>query len=159
VPHCTQCSNGISMSDEFCPHCGHLLLKETRCRTHPDAPAAGVCIICAEPFCRSCSERVGKLFLCNDHCRYEIYQGMARVYGSSDAVQVDYAKSCLVEAGFHPFVYSRKASPMSLGGPDYMLFNASGEYDGHIVNEFKLMVPCQEVPAAEDTLRHLEILE
>jgi hypothetical protein len=96
-------------------------------------------------------------FLCEVHCRYEIFQEMARVYGSSDAVQVDYAGSCLTEAGLHPFVYSRKASPLSLGGPDYMLFNASGDYDGHIVNEYKLMVPCAEVLEAERTLTELGI--
>jgi hypothetical protein len=43
-----------------------------------------------------------------------------------------------------------------LGGPDYSLFRASGEYDGHIINEFKLMVPCQEVEEAEAMLKELE---
>jgi len=90
---------------------------------------------------------------------YEIYEGMARVFGSSVAVQVNFAKSCLESDGLHPFVFSRKASPLSIGGPDYTLFQASGEYDGHIINEFKLMVPCQEVPRAEEQLRVLEFIK
>lgn len=35
---------------------------------------------------------------------------------------------------FCPFLYSRKASPISLGAPSYTLFRASGEYDGHITH-------------------------
>ena len=54
---------------------------------------------------------------------------------------------------------SRKTSPLSMGSPDYTLFRASGEYDGHIINEFKLMVPLQEVLPAEEKLRELEFLK
>ena len=73
--------------------------------------------------------------------------------------QVEFAKNSLETDELHPFVYTRKASPISIGGPDYTLFRASGEYDGHIVNEFKLMVPCQEFPIAEQKLRELGFIE
>jgi hypothetical protein len=88
-----------------------------------------------------------------EHDALEIYEGMARVFGNSDAVQVEFAKSSLETVGLHPLVFSRKASPISLGGPDYTLFKASGDYDGHVINEFKLMVPCQEVEFAIEKLR------
>jgi hypothetical protein len=59
----------------------------------------------------------------------------------------------------HPFLYSRKASAISIGGPDHTTFRASGEYDGHIINEVKVLVPCQEVLEAEKLLRDLEFKE
>ena len=54
--------------------------------------------------------------------------------GNSDVVQVEFAKSSLETAGFHPLVFSRKASPISLGGSDYTLFKAAGDSDGHVIN-------------------------
>lgn len=82
---------------------------------------------------------------------------MARVYGVSDEVTAQYASKCLEQEGLHPILYSRKASPISLGGADYTLFRASGEYDGHIINEIKVMVPCQEVLQAERVLGKLRL--
>lgn len=155
---CARCRNPVRGSDDYCMHCGALLVDGVTCHHHPSNPAAGVCVVCALPFCASCGGFVNYVFLCEAHTTYEIYQGMARVYGSSDAVQIDFAKSCLQEAGLHPFVYSRKASPISMGGPEYTLFRASGEYDGHILNEFKLLVPCHEVLEAEQRLKDLKII-
>jgi hypothetical protein len=37
-----------------------------------------------------------------------------------------------------------------------MLFRASGEYDGHIINEVKVMVPCQEFESAESVIADVE---
>ncbi len=89
----------------------------------------------------------------------EIYEGMARVFGGSDVPQVEFVKSCLEKEGFHPVIFSRKASPISLGAPDYTLFRASGEFDGHIVNEYKIMVPCQEFIEAEAKLKELDLIK
>ncbi len=36
---------------------------------------------------------------------------------------------------------------------------ASGEYDGHIINEIKLIVPVQELIRAEEILRELKIID
>lgn len=151
---CDQCRNPVQESDDYCVHCGALFVDGITCRTHPSTPVAGVCVVCSLPGCASCGGLVNYVFLCETHSAYEIYQGMARVYGSSDSVQVEFLKSCLQKAGLHPFVFSRK---VSMGGLNYTLFRASGDFDGHIVNEFKLLVPCYEVLEAEQKLKELQI--
>jgi hypothetical protein len=99
---------------------------------------------------------VNNIFLCNEHSNYEIYEGMARVYGSSDEQQVNFYKSILEDNELHPFIYVRKASPLSVGGVAYTLFRSSGEFDGHIINEIKLMMPCSEVLKAEKIIDEIE---
>jgi hypothetical protein len=39
----------------------------------------------------------------------------------------------------------------------HTLYKAAGDYDGHIVNEIKVMIPCQEVMRAKDVLKELNI--
>jgi hypothetical protein len=150
---CPSCKNRIAEEDDFCPHCGKLQSDGVRCANHKSAMAEGVCIICTTPMCRRCGTWVNKRFLCSDHTGYEIYEGMARVYGVSDEAAAQYVCKCLEQEGLHPLVYERKASAISVGGPDYTLFEASGEFDGHIINEVKVMVPCQEVVIAERALK------
>jgi hypothetical protein len=156
---CDDCKNEVAQEDEFCPNCGLVFVQDLKCARHEDAPANGVCIICSRPCCDKCGRKVNRLFLCNQHEGYEIYEGRARVYGVSDEVMAHHAHECLKEGGLHPFVYSRKASPIFFGGPEYTMFTASGEYDGHIINEIKVMVPCQEVTMAEKLLKELGFLE
>jgi hypothetical protein len=156
---CPHCGAEIQVDHEFCPECGELLAENVLCHRHSSKPASGVCIVCRLPFCSDCGGRVQNRFLCEEHDTLEIFEGMARVFGSSNAVEVEFAKTSLETAGIHPFVFSRKASPISLGAPEYTLYRSSGEYDGHIVNEFKLMVPCQEVQAAEQKLRELRFIK
>jgi hypothetical protein len=156
---CPECGAEVGADDDFCPDCGEIFKENSVCQRHPTTPAAGVCVVCSLPFCSECGGRMQGRFLCYQHDSLEIFEGMARVYGSGDAAQVDFAKSALETAGLHPFVFTRKASPISLGAPEYTLFNPSGDYDGHFVNEFKLMVPCQEVQAAEEKLRELSFIE
>ena len=146
---CDFCGTEISNDAEFCGKCGTIFIDDASCFNHSDDDAKGVCTICHQAYCKRCGLRVNGVFLCNEHSDYEIYEGMARVFGSSDEQQVSYLKSILEENNLHPFLYSRKASPLSIGGVDYSLFRASGEYDGHIINEIKLMVPCSEVLQAE----------
>lgn len=100
---------------------------------------------------------MNKVFLCGQHEQCEIYEGMARVLGVSDEVMAQYAQRCLEQADLYAIIYSRKVGPISVGGPDYTLFNASGEFDGHIINEVKVMVPCQEVLEAERILKKLDL--
>jgi hypothetical protein len=153
---CGKCSNKVQNGAEFCPNCGNAFVDGLMCKNHKSQPATGVCIICCLAYCGHCATRVNKRFLCSDHESYEIYEGMARVYGVSDEAAAQYVRRCLEQDGLHPFLYSRKASPISGGGPDYTLFRASGEYDGHIINEVKVMVPCREVLQAERILKTLE---
>jgi hypothetical protein len=156
---CPVCTNEVGEEDDFCHECGELFAEGIMCEAHPTQNATGVCIVCAKPYCKECGGRVNGRFLCNAHRTTEIYEGLARVFGDSDAVQVEFAKTTLEEAGLHPFLFSRKASPLSMGGPDYTLFRASGEFDGHIINEFKLMVPVQEVVAAKEKLKELGFIQ
>ena len=156
---CSLCGNSIEDSDAFCPNCGVLFEEGVRCKRHTREKALGVCIICCKPYCAICGGWLAGLFMCGEHHGYEVLEGMVRVFGSSDNVQVEYAKNCLEQNGLHPFTFSRKASPISLGGPDYSLFNASGEFDGHIINEYKLMVPVREVLKAERVLKRLKLVE
>lgn len=156
---CSHCRSIIKGDDDFCPDCGTLFSDEVKCSEHKNTKAEGVCVICCEPFCPECGIYVNEIFLCNEHSEYEIYEGMARVYGSSDSTQIEYAKSCLEQNNLHPFIYSRKRTTLHLGGTDYSLFRASGEFDGHLINEIKLMIPFQELIRAEEILDELNILE
>ena len=153
--YCDNCELEVDEDSDFCPRCGTLFVKGVKCTNHPSRDADYVCVICSEPFCKECGTTVSGIFLCSQHDSYEIYEGMARVYGSSDVAQVNYIKGCLEQESLHPFIYSRKASPMQLGGSDYSLFRASGDFDGHIINEVKLMVPCSEVLSAEKIISEL----
>ena len=153
---CNNCKYKIEETSEFCPKCGSLFITEIYCENHPQLEASGVCPICSLPFCENCGCKVNDTFLCNVHKNYEVYEGMARVFGSSDEVQISYLKECMEENNLHPFIYSRKSSPLHLGGTDYSLFRASGDFNGHLLNEIKLMVPCGEVLEAEKFLAEMD---
>lgn len=154
---CDNCESTIDDDSDFCPFCGGLFLEDVKCEVHPDKDAIGVCVICQSPICGSCAGRTDDYFLCKEHANYEIYQGMARIYGTSDFALSEFVNDSLIKAGFHPFNYSRKTSPISLGGLDYSLYRASGEFDGHIINEIKIMVPLSEVIDAEKIIDELEL--
>ena len=154
---CPTCKNPAKKNDDFCPECGTLFVDNVKCINHGLVDADGVCVVCCEPFCEKCGLVVNDLyFLCDKHSFYEIYEGMARIFGSSDQLEIEFFKDYLEKEGFHPIIYSRKASPISIGGSDYTLFTASGEFNGHIINELKLMVPCQEVLNAEKVLLEIQ---
>src|SRR5690349_5139515 len=104
---CSECGYQVAQEDEFCPECGTLFEDGVKCSAHPEADAEGVCIICCIPYCGRCGGPVNKRFLCDAHSGYEIYQGMARIYGDLDATNIEYARHCLEEAGLHPFVFSK----------------------------------------------------
>lgn len=155
---CPECKNEVNNDDEFCPECGTIFVDEVKCSFHSVIDAAGVCIICSLPFCSECGDAINKHFLCRSHFEYEIYQGMARVYGGLDDPDLEFVKSCLEQAGLHPFIYCR-IQPKGGTRIVYSLYEANGDYRGHIVNEIKVMVPCQEVEAAEETLRELKLIK
>lgn len=154
---CSICKNRVNADDEFCPECGTIFEEGILCTNHPDKDAEGVCTICCLPFCKMCGAEINSRFLCLSHSNYEIYQGMARVFGDLDDTKAQYVKSCLEQAGLHPFIYCR-VQPKGGTRLVYTLFEANGDSGGHIVNEIKVMVPCQEVVTAEETLRELKII-
>jgi hypothetical protein len=153
---CDFCGTEISDDSEFCTKCGTVFIDDVSCFNHSDDEARGVCAICHQAYCKRCGLRVNGIFLCNEHSDYEIYEGMARVFGSSDEQQVNLFKSVLEENNFHPFIFQRKASPISMGSGDYTLFRASGDPGGKLINEIKLMVPCSEVLQAEKIIDEID---
>ena len=155
---CGRCKIDIMSDDEFCTHCGSVLIDGVMCDHHHDKPAEGVCIICSVPLCKRCGAFLNDIFLCEEHAEYEVIEGMVRIYGDLNDTPAQYAKSCLEQAGFHPTIFCRIQLQ---GGPRfvYTLYRAAGDYDGHVINEIKVMVPCGEVVEAEKVLRELKILE
>lgn len=141
--HCENCNFEINESAEFCPSCGSLF-EEKKCSNHDNRDSEGTCVICSQSACENCGQTVNNKFLCNEHSDLEIYESMVRVFGSSDSLQLDYLISMLEQEGLHPFRFDRKTNPISLGGIDYSLFRAAGDYEGHILNEIKIMVPLNE---------------
>jgi len=154
---CSYCKNDVTDDSDYCPRCGSLFAENVNCSVHNNIDAEGVCVICSEPFCDQCGSFAQKVFLCNKHKSFEIYEGMARIFGSPDTVQSEFVKSCLEQNGIHPLIFSRKSSPMHLGGSDYSLFRPSGDYDGHLINEIKVLVPCTEVSDAEKIIAELDL--
>ena len=155
---CPECGEEVLDQFDFCPNCGILFREKVSCTEHPLMPALGVCVICQRPLCRRSLSKVQGRYLCEKHDKLEIYEGMVRVFGTSDAAQASFARTSLESDGLHPVIFPRKSSPLSMGGPEYSLFRASGEYVGHIINEFKLMVPCCEYLDAQEKLHALEIV-
>ena len=147
--YCEKCEFQISEQNIFCPNCGSIFDESIKCKNHIELNAEGYCVICNKPYCDKCLGRVEDLFLCNEHSHYENYEGMVRVFGTSDEPFINYLKEILIQENLHPIIYSRKASPYSLGDVNYSLFRASGEFNGHIINEIKLMVPFNETLKAE----------
>ena len=148
---CGKCDAPVGEHDEFCASCGSLFTDSLRCSVHPSEQADGVCVICAKPYCAKCGEVTNRLFLCNVHWRYEIYEGMARVFGSTDNVAAQYVATELEQAGFHPFLYSRRFNPNAVRAGIAGMFYFGRSRTG----EMKVLVPLSEALAAESTLKEL----
>jgi hypothetical protein len=149
---CKHCGESVTEADTFCPNCGSLFSDGMVCTNHPGIQADGVCVICSKPFCHTCGKESNRIFLCDPHWIYEIHEGMARVYGSTDNVQAQFATTALEQAGFHPYLYSRSFNP----GAD--LVSLSGmvrNYGRNTIVELKVLVPFREVFGAEKTLLEL----
>jgi hypothetical protein len=154
---CSYCKNEINDDSDYCPRCGTLFTGNIKCKQHEDADAEGVCVICSEPFCSECGGYVNKVFLCNEHNSYEIYEGFARIFGSSDSTQCNYVKSCLEQSLLHPIILSNKFSQMYLGSEAYSMFKSGEDSGAYIYNEIKILVPCSEVLEAEKIIRELDL--
>lgn len=154
--NCENCGNLINAGDDFCPDCGSLFIDNIKCSIHPEIDAKGVCVICTEPYCKTCLGRSDEIFLCNKHSNYEIIEGFAKVFGTQISTEAEYVQKILDDENFHTYLFKRKASPIHMGYENHTLFRASGEKPGHSVNEYKVMVPLQEVIAAEEIINKIE---
>ena len=139
-----------------CRNCGALFTDRMRCRKHPPRAAEGVCVICRKRCCAKCGADVKGIFLCNLHWEYELHEGMARIFGTIDNVQSQFVAACLTQAGFHPFLYSRKFNPGS-GMINSWVRLGIRNYGKHPIAEIKILVPFAEVRRAEKALRRLEV--
>jgi len=113
-----------------------------------------VCVICSTPFCKNCGGETDKIFLCDPHfAEYETHEGMARVFGCTDNVQAQFVTSCLEQAGYHPFLYSRMFNP----GADLVTLTAPRNFGRHPIVELKVLLPFSEVLRAKKTLGELHL--
>ena len=153
---CTHCKATVSEQDKFCPNCGALFTDGWFCTNHHSTSAEGVCVICSKPFCKKCGKLSGGVFVCDPHWGYEIQEGMARVFGTTDNVEAQRVTTFLKQAGFHPFLYSRIFNPTA------DLVAVAGIVRGfgvgnHPIPEQRVFVPFGEVLRAQETLHELGI--
>jgi hypothetical protein len=146
---CSRCNQSIRKDDTFCPNCGGVFTDELICAKHKSAHADGVCVICLKPCCSKCGADVVKVFFCDEHAEFEVFEGRARVFGSMDNIRAQYAGTCLKQAGYHPFMYNRKFNPVADKVSTTALRNF-GKYPG---NEQKVLVPFSEVLGAVKVLQ------
>jgi len=150
---CSNCENQIKNSEEFCAHCGLVLLEEKKCYLHKENEAQGICLICLKLCCNKCGLFVNHVYLCNEHNNYEIIEGMAKVYGSNNSIEIGYYTEILEKEGLHPFVYSRQIISEPFSSLTTSLFGA--ETNDYKLYELKLMLPLKEVLEAEKILEPL----
>jgi hypothetical protein len=144
-----RCEKPIKQKDTFCRNCGSLFSDDLFCVNHKSIQAEGVCVICSKPFCKKCGTDVNKIFLCDNHSDLEITEGMVRVFGSTDNVQAQFVTTCLEQAGYHPFLYSRLFNPVA----DKVAVTAVRNYGKHPIEEQKVLVPFSELLTATKELK------
>ncbi len=99
---CEGCGEEVKDDDASCPHCGALFTDLLVCDRHPEIPASGVCVVCSLPGCDRCGRTVDGRFLCNNHARYGIREGMARVVMNIGSLGAQQAADYLEQQGLHP---------------------------------------------------------
>jgi hypothetical protein len=155
---CNTCNFEIQPDSDFCPRCGTIFIEEVKCEDHPEIEAEGVCVICKKLCCNKCGYKGKDVFLCNEHYNTETYQGLAKVYGTFDEIQVQFLKQCLEDKGLHPFIFSKKSTALHLGGIDHTIIDSvinPGKND--VMNEIKLLIPFTELIEAREIIDDLEL--
>jgi hypothetical protein len=148
---CGRCNEPVRQKDTYCINCGGIFSNDLFCIKHKSKHADGVCVICSKPFCNKCGGDTNNVFLCNVHYEYEIFEGKVRVFGSMDNVRAQFASTCLKQAGYHPFLYSRKFNPVA----DQVAITAIRNFGNHPAIEQKVLVPFSEVlKAAKELKKH-----
>jgi len=145
---CEECGADVAEDDDFCSSCGVMFRGDVYCTYHASHPARGVCLICGKPYCKECGEFIGKLFFCRRHGAYDICEGSACVFDSTENRIAQIAFQSLQEGGFHPFAVSRAIVPVTNIGQ----LTPNMHLGPHLV-----FVPFGEVQGAEDQLTKLGI--
>ena len=78
---------------------------------------------------------------------------MARIFGHIDNAQAQYVTRVLDQAGFHPFLYSRRFNPGATISKNIPL----RLYGRHTIAELKVLVPFREVLEVEKVLKKLKL--
>ena len=128
---CTTCNNDVKDDDEFCPYCGSVLIENVYCDRHHRVEAEGVCIIYYLPFCKKCGSFANNLFLCDKHCGYEIYVGMARIYSTLNDTPARYAKLVLNRPDFILFYFA--AFSLKEGSDSFVHYSGLPAIAAHIL--------------------------
>jgi hypothetical protein len=152
---CGRCKISVQKKDMYCRNCGGLFSDTLYCVKHSSQHADGVCVICDKPYCNSCGAETNNIYLCDGHSGCEIAEGMARVFGSTDYVQVQFAFTCLQQSGYHPFLYSRLFNPVA----DKVAITALRNFGNHPIEEQKILVPFSEVLSAVKELKKHKLKE
>jgi len=104
---CDHCGGEVRAGDDFCTNCGTLLRRGATCAAHRSVQAEGACVICGDPFCGDCGGWADRTFFCAAHAKYEVVDGMARIFRSRDSSLAYLASTSLEGAGFHPLLVGR----------------------------------------------------
>jgi hypothetical protein len=145
---CEECGADVDEDDDFCPGCGVIFRDDVRCSIHSSQLGKGVCLICGKPYCEECGTLIGKLFFCQRHSAYDIYEGSACVFDSTENRIAHIAFQSLQEGGFHPFAVLRAIVPVTSIGR----LTPNMHVGPHLV-----LVPFGEVQGAEELLTKLGI--
>lgn len=152
---CDRCGNPVQETSAHCPECGALFAQYVFCSCHHSREALGVCVICSGSWCERCGGWIAGRFLCSRHAGYEIIENMAKVYGDADFVRLQFARTCLEQAGLRPFQFSLKQQPAhGVGFGCQNLAHPGG--DPHASYEWKILLPFDEVLKGEEVLRELD---
>lgn len=154
---CDRCGTPVHETAAHCHECGALFDQHLSCSCHHSREALGVCIICSQPWCTLCGGWIDERFLCARHAGYEIIENLARVYGDTDFVRLQFAQKCLEQAGLRPFQFSLRQEPAHGVGFGYPNLAHRGG-DPHAVYEWKIMLPFDEVLRGEEVLRELDFI-
>jgi hypothetical protein len=148
---CNRCEEHIKKKDTYCKNCGGVFSDDLLCINHKSIKAEGVCVICAQPFCKKCGVDVLNVFLCDKHSDLEITEGRVRIFGSTDYIRTQFVASCLKQAGCHPFHYSRIFKPQA----DMVAITGIRNFGNHPIEEQKIYIPFSEfINALKELKKH-----
>jgi hypothetical protein len=135
---CRRCGEEFKGADA-CPACGQGIRPLT-CDRHPDALAAGRCVICGRASCEECGGSDRRVHLCADHDGIPVIQGWAQVYSNTSEFEAQLLRENLIAEGIEARIFSQK---------DAMFSVDLGE-----LSIVRILVPAWEYERAEEIIRN-----